>query len=92
MRRGFDPWVEKIPWRRAWQRTPVFLARESPWTEEPDGLQSVGSQRVRHDRSNLAHTHVDVLSFGTGGFIDTVGASPVSLLVKNLPAVQETLV
>ena len=22
---------------------------ESPWTEEPDGLQSMGSQRVRHD-------------------------------------------
>ena len=21
----------------------------SPWTEEPDGLQSMGSQRVRHD-------------------------------------------
>ena len=26
---GFDPWVRKIPWRRAWQRTPVFLPGES---------------------------------------------------------------
>ena len=26
---GFDPWVEKIPWRRKWQPTPVFLPRES---------------------------------------------------------------
>ena len=26
-----------------------ILAREMPWTEEPGGLQSVGSQRVRHD-------------------------------------------
>jgi len=25
-------WVRKIPWRRAWQPTPVFLPRESPWT------------------------------------------------------------
>ena len=25
-RRGrFDPWSEKIPWRRKWQPTPVFL-------------------------------------------------------------------
>ena len=24
-------------------------AGESPWTEEPSGLQSMGSQRVRHD-------------------------------------------
>ena len=22
---GFDPWVEKILWRREWQSTPVFL-------------------------------------------------------------------
>ena len=27
-RRRFDPWVGKIPWRRAWQPTPVFLPGE----------------------------------------------------------------
>ena len=26
---GFDPWVGTIPWRRAWQPTPVFLPGES---------------------------------------------------------------
>ena len=26
-----------------------ILAWEIPWTEEPDGLQYMGSQRVRHD-------------------------------------------
>ena len=26
---GFDPWVGKIPWRRTWQPTPVFLPGES---------------------------------------------------------------
>ena len=26
-----------------------ILARRIPWTEEPGGLQSVGSQRVRHN-------------------------------------------
>ena len=25
---GFDPWVGKIPWRRAWQLTPIFLPGE----------------------------------------------------------------
>ena len=40
-RHGFNPWVRKIPWRRAWQSTPVFLpgkfygqrrlAGYSPW-------------------------------------------------------------
>ena len=29
LRLGFDPWVRKIPWRRAWQPTPVFLPGES---------------------------------------------------------------
>ena len=46
---SFNPWVRKIPWRRAWQPTPVSLPGESPWIEEPDGLQFVGSQRVGHD-------------------------------------------
>ena len=29
MRSRFNPWVRKIPWRREWQPTPVFLPRES---------------------------------------------------------------
>jgi len=49
MRRGFDLWVRKIPWRRAWLPTPVFLPGESPWTEEPGRLQFIGSHGVRHD-------------------------------------------
>ena len=49
MRLGFNPWVGKTPWRRKWRLTPVFLPGESPQTEEPGGLQSMGSQRVRHD-------------------------------------------
>ena len=44
--------------KRAWQLTPVFLPGEPPWTEEPGGLQSIGFQRVGHDWSDLAHTHV----------------------------------
>ena len=27
-RLGFDPWVGKIPWRKKWQPTPVFLPGE----------------------------------------------------------------
>ena len=26
---SFSPWVRKIPWRRKWQSTPVFLPRKS---------------------------------------------------------------
>ena len=58
---GFDPWVGKIPWRRAWQPTPVFLPGESPWTEEPGWLQFTGSQRIRH---SLAIEHTQMLPLG----------------------------
>ena len=48
-----ETWVWSLGWedpcRRAWLPTPVFLPRESPWTEEPGGLQSMGLQRVGHD-------------------------------------------
>ena len=45
-----DPWVGKIPWRRAWQPTQVFLPGESAWTvAEPGRLPSIASQRVRRD-------------------------------------------
>ena len=36
----------------------IFVCR-IPWTEEPGGLQSMGSQRVGHGGSDLAHTLVE---------------------------------
>ena len=40
-----------------------ILAWEIPWTEEPGGLQSMGSQRVRHDRATNTLTYVFFNSF-----------------------------
>ena len=51
--------IGRFPWRSAWQPTPVFLPEESPWTEEPGGLQSMGSQRVGHDWASK-HTHSQI--------------------------------
>jgi len=42
---GFDPWVGKIPWRRAWQPTSVFLPEES------HGQRSLASYSPRITRS-----------------------------------------
>ena len=53
---GFHPWVGKIPWRRAWQPTPVFLPGEPHGQGSLAGYSLWGSQRVRHNWSNLAHT------------------------------------
>ena len=54
-RSAFDPWVGKIPWRRAWQPTPVFLPGESLGQRSLAGqLQSTGLHRVGLDWSDLA--------------------------------------
>ena len=45
----FDPWVGKIPWRMKWPPTPVLLDGKFHGQEEPVGLQSMGSQRVRQN-------------------------------------------
>ena len=45
-RLSFDPWVRKIPWRRTWQPTPVFLPEKIPWTEKSGRLLSKSLQRV----------------------------------------------
>ena len=42
---GFDPWVKKMPWRTAWQPTPVFLPGESHGQRSLEGLQSIGHDR-----------------------------------------------
>ena len=46
---GFDPWVRKIPWRRKWQPTPIFLPGKSHGQRSLAGYSPWGSQRVRHD-------------------------------------------
>ena len=105
-----QPWLGKIPWRRVWQPTPVFLPGEShgqrgdwwviihkvtkswtplkqvsmytlyylleremathnsilpfriPWTKEPGRLESMESQRLRHDWVT-EHVHYYALLF-----------------------------
>ena len=37
-----------------------ILARRNPWTEEPAGLQSIGSQRVGHDWATSNFTYISV--------------------------------
>ena len=67
-RQGFDPWVGKIPWRRVWQPTPVFLPGEIPWTEvgyspwshrELDMMEWLSTQaRKKRSGRNLRHLNL----------------------------------
>ena len=45
----FPPWVGKIPWRRKWQPTPVFLPGKSNRQRSLAGYSPWGVERVRHD-------------------------------------------
>ena len=42
MRHRFDPWAGEMPWRRAWQPTPVFLPGDSHGQKSPVGYSSLG--------------------------------------------------
>ena len=48
-----ETWVCSLGWEDPLEEGMAthscILAWEIPWTEEPGGLQSMGSQRLRHD-------------------------------------------
>ena len=46
---GFHPWVRKIPWRRKWQPTPVFLPGRSHGKRSLAGYSPWGHKRIGHD-------------------------------------------
>ena len=52
---GFDSWVGKIPWRRKWQPTPVFLPGKFHGQRSLAGYSLWGRKRVGHD---WAYTYV----------------------------------
>ena len=49
MRCEFDPLVGKIPLEKEMVTHSSTLTWEIPWTEEPGGIESMGSRRVWHD-------------------------------------------
>ena len=65
-RHGFNPWVRKIPWRRAWQPTPVFLLGEShgqrslagysPWGHKGTWLKWLSTHAPKYHHKNISHT------------------------------------
>jgi len=45
----FDPWGQEDPLEKGMATHSTSLAWKIPWTEEPGGLQSMWSQKVRHN-------------------------------------------
>ena len=69
----WEPWVRSQGWENPLEKEMVThsstLAWKIPWTEESGGLQSMGSQKVRHDWATSLSSHVQL-------FRDPVDCSP----------------
>ena len=52
----FNPWVRKIPWRRKWQPTPVFLL-ENPMDRGTWWAAVHGDHKESDTTKGLTHTH-----------------------------------
>ena len=53
---GFDPWVGKIPWRRKWKPTPVFLPGKSDGQRSLAGYIPMGhkeSDKTEHSLTQM---------------------------------------
>ena len=63
----FNPWVRKIPWRRKWQPTPVFLPGKSHGQRSLAGYSRWGHKELDRTEAinpnththTLAHTHTE---------------------------------
>ena len=55
-----ETWFRSLDWEDPLEEGMAthfsILAQQSPWTEEPGGLESMGLQRVRHDRTTKHST------------------------------------
>ena len=57
-RRGFNPWVRKIPWRKKWQPTPVFLPGKFHGQRSLVGYIPWG--RKESDATECRHTYLSI--------------------------------
>ena len=78
----FSPWVMKIPWRRSWQPTPIFLPGEShgqrslagysPWGHKESDMTEATEHAGTEDtllstEVHCLHYHLLMLPGGTSG-------------------------
>ena len=65
-----------------------FLAWEIPWTEEPGGLQSMGSQKswitTEHRHTHVNHTYVNQNSSYSPGILTRISNTEIQLAILNV--------
>ena len=82
----WETWIQSLGWKDPLEEGMAthssILAWRISWTEEPGGLQSMGLQRVSPDWATKHSTLLEYIYWD----------SLVAQLIKNPPAMQETLV
>ena len=68
-RHEFNPWVKKIPWRRKWQSTPVFLPGKSHGQRSLVGFSPWAHERVRHNLATKQQNKGDLYYHKTSSII-----------------------
>ena len=59
----FNPWTGKIPWRKKWQPTPVFLAEKVHRQRGHIGDSPWGHKELDKTEHKHTHTHTHFLNF-----------------------------
>ena len=97
-RPGLNPWVGKIPWKRKWQLTPIFLPREShgqrslashnPWGRKES---ETTEWLTHHHHHQIVDQVSELILLGLIIFLWYDGGTGflVAQMVKNLPTMQE---
>ena len=67
-RRGFNPWMGNVPWRRKWQPTQLFSPGKSHGQKSLAGYSPWGRKRVGHD---WVTKHVGCMTLDTQTRLDT---------------------
>ena len=95
MRRGFDPWVGKIPWSRKWQPAPIFLAGKfhgqrslvgySPWGRKELDMTERTHARTQthtHTHTHRSTTKQNAIKWGMPiyKYLQTTAAAPTTKL------------
>ena len=75
-RPGFIPWVRKIPWRKKWQPTLVFLPGESQGQMSLHGVAKSQTQLSTHNTRTWTFNIYDLMSLDHFLFSMAHGPSP----------------
>ena len=89
---GFNPWVGRIPWRRKWQPTSVFLPGKSYGQRSLVGYSPWDHKRIRHNEGQITtHTHTHLPLDPLAPWLPNIQISAQSAETQGVPMLPRSL-